>query len=190
MFAWRYNFTTSALFWLTLAVVFCTLAMKLIDNALVTSAAPAGIISFQLAGNLQQLNQIIAQWDSATQKLVMFQLGLDFLYLTIYSSFLYLVARRFQSKVHLPELSQRSVLKWFNGIPWLAICAGACDFVEDCFAVQLMFHLPDAAPEKMPQMISAVEWMWLFAVLKFIFLAVVFLYIIYYLIRYRMMLKR
>lgn len=51
-----------------------------------TSAAPAGIVSFELAGSEAQARAILDSWDAQTRGLADYSLRLDFLFLVAYST--------------------------------------------------------------------------------------------------------
>ena len=67
---------------LTLAL---TLALQIAGRPLQTAAAPQGIVSFELAGNLPAAQAIIASWNHAAQLHAAFSLGLDYLYMPLYA---------------------------------------------------------------------------------------------------------
>src|SRR2546422_3910151 len=61
-------------------------AAAVIDRPLETPAAPLGIISFELAGDLATARQMIASWDEPAREHALLGLGLDFLFLALYST--------------------------------------------------------------------------------------------------------
>lgn len=67
-----------------------TLGMMFVLNWLAvpleTEAAPYGIISYELAGSASRSAKIIASWDDTARQLAAFSLGLDFLFLVVYST--------------------------------------------------------------------------------------------------------
>src|SRR5437899_2321809 len=50
------------------------------------TAAPLGIISFELAGDLATARQMIGSWDEPAREHALLGLGLDFLFLALYST--------------------------------------------------------------------------------------------------------
>jgi hypothetical protein len=50
-----------------------------------TGAAPQGIISLQMAGNVTKASEMIASWDSKARLLAAFGLGLDYLFMPVYA---------------------------------------------------------------------------------------------------------
>jgi len=74
-------------FWPLLALTLAlSVVMSYIGRPLITSAAPSGIVSFELAGDVSQARQIIASWSDSARLYAAFGLGLDFLYLVTYST--------------------------------------------------------------------------------------------------------
>ena len=54
---------------------------------LTTPQAPAGIVSFELAGTMEHARAIMASWGERQRLLAAFGLGLDYLFLITYSTF-------------------------------------------------------------------------------------------------------
>ena len=67
----------------TLVLMF---VMNLAALPLETEAAPYGIISFELAGSAAKSYQIIASWDESARLHAAFNIGLDYLFLALYST--------------------------------------------------------------------------------------------------------
>jgi hypothetical protein len=63
-----------------------TAVMAVVDRPLRTSAAPRGIVSFELAGDAATSARIIDSWDERARRYAAFGLGLDFLFLCAYST--------------------------------------------------------------------------------------------------------
>ena len=63
-----------------------SVVMSIIGRPLTSSAAPSGIVSFELAGDITLARQIIQSWDESARLYAAFSLGLDFLYLVLYST--------------------------------------------------------------------------------------------------------
>ncbi len=62
------------------------MAMNSLGSGLNNPTAPMGIISFELAGTLENAERILSTWDAATLLRLSFSLGLDFLYLVVYAT--------------------------------------------------------------------------------------------------------
>jgi hypothetical protein len=98
---------------------------RALDTPLRTAAAPNGIVSFELAGNIKSAAEMLASWDTRAQLFAAFGLGLDYLFMPAYAlalSFGILLAASRHSG-------------WFAklGAPlgWLALAAAVFDAVEN-----------------------------------------------------------
>ena len=69
-----------------------TLVMLGLDRPLRTEAAPHGIVSFELAGDLESAQAMIAEWGDSGRLVAAFALGLDYLFLIAYAAALALGA--------------------------------------------------------------------------------------------------
>jgi hypothetical protein len=75
------------LFWLLLVGSILTMAFMNIQGApLVTSAAPLGIVSYELAGSPARMQAILDSWDEFARQSAAFNLGFDYLFMAIYST--------------------------------------------------------------------------------------------------------
>ncbi len=61
------------------------ISLQVIGGPLQTDAAPAGIISYELAGNLTNTRGMLDSWGSEGQVFAALSLGLDYLFLVAYS---------------------------------------------------------------------------------------------------------
>jgi hypothetical protein len=71
-----------ALFVVTIAVM---MSLNIIGRPLITKAAPRGIVSFEFAGNNKIAQGIIDSWGQKGQVYAGLSLGLDYLFLLLYS---------------------------------------------------------------------------------------------------------
>ena len=105
-------------------------------QALVTTAAPNGIVSFELARSLGRSSSILQSWSEHAQSVAMLMQGVDYLYLLIYpvwfSSLLYLLGSR------LGEGWQRAGC----AISWLVLLAIPLDAVENYALIQQLLYGP------------------------------------------------
>ena len=75
------------LFWSSLAAtILLMLVMNLVGAPLVTDPAPYGIVSFELAGNPAQAGAILDSWNQEDRLHAAFSLGLDYLFMVVYST--------------------------------------------------------------------------------------------------------
>jgi hypothetical protein len=108
-----------------------TLVLMVLMNAigapLITETAPSGIISYELAGSLQNAREIIASWDEPARIRAAFSLGLDFLFLAVYSTTIglgCLLAGNVLSRRSWPLVALSVPLAWGQ---WLAALADALE---------------------------------------------------------------
>jgi hypothetical protein len=74
------------LFWTFLAWTLILFAIfRPLGAPLTTSAAPAGIISFEFARTPENAQAMIASWDARAQLIAAFGLGFDFLFMPVYA---------------------------------------------------------------------------------------------------------
>ena len=71
-----------ALFAVTIVVI---VLMQIVSAPLITDAAPLGIVSFEFAGNLPNAEKIIGSWGQEERIYAGLSLGLDYLFLVLYS---------------------------------------------------------------------------------------------------------
>ncbi|MEW6030324.1 MAG: hypothetical protein ACOYZ8_08495 [Chloroflexota bacterium] len=58
---------------------------RVLDAPLRTPAAPNGIVSFELAGDIKPAAEILGSWDAGAQLSAAFGLGLDYLFMPAYA---------------------------------------------------------------------------------------------------------
>jgi hypothetical protein len=120
------------------------LILNLLGLPLNTPAAPYGIVSFELARNEAQASAILASWDQAARLRAAFSLGLDFLFIPLYTVALTLTclwAARFRRKRR--RFPSWLVLIGIPGIPlaWAQLGAGLLDMVENIALVRMLFGM-------------------------------------------------
>ena len=115
----------------TLAVM---ASLQLLGGPLVTEAAPAGIVSFEFAGDLATAREMVASWGPEGQIYAGLNLGLDYLFLALYPSAIglgcVLVAQRLPEKIK------------FLGVmlAWGQLAAGFLDAVENFALIQVLLE--------------------------------------------------
>ncbi|MGO1233656.1 MAG: hypothetical protein ACTMHG_08045 [Marinobacter sp.] len=102
------------------------IAMVAVNQPLQTSAAPQGMISFQLAGSAEQAHAIIRSWRSDTLPLAKLALWLDFLFVITYLAALLQLTRHFTRD--RPGVRERMIAR---GVRALFIIAGLSDVIEN-----------------------------------------------------------
>lgn len=159
-----------AFFLSTLAVMFC---MNLVGEALITTAAPYGIISFELAGSVEKTQRIIDSWDQDARLNAAFSLGFDYLFMVLYSTTIALACLWGGRVLHarnMPGYMIGILLAW--GV-WLA---AVLDGIEN-FALSLSLFNTPAAPWPQVALISAIlKFVLIFLGLIFTFFALIVRY--------------
>lgn len=54
-------------------------------NSIKTNAAPLGIISYELAGSIEEAHEILNSWSEPLKRIAAFNLGLDYLFIFAYT---------------------------------------------------------------------------------------------------------
>mgnify|MGYP007073227995 CR=1 FL=1 len=146
---------------LSLVVMFTLVSS---GGALRTDAAPQGIVTYELAGDGASMQSVLDSWDADTKVAAAFNLGLDYLYLCVYSTSIALgctlVATAGKAGRHF--LTLPGIV-----LAWLQFAAAGLDALEN-YALLQMLTGPVTAP------LTAMAW-WC-AVPKFIIVAVGIVY--------------
>ena len=91
-----------ALFISGLFTIIIFLTLGYFDRSLITENAPKGIISFEFAKNMDKSISIISSWDLSALVNAGLSLGIDFLFLVVYSIFFsiacYLIAQKYLNR--------------------------------------------------------------------------------------------
>ncbi|GMR09343.1 MAG: hypothetical protein BMS9Abin28_0161 [Anaerolineae bacterium] len=106
-----------------------------LNGPLRTEAAPAGIVSYELAGDVATANEILESWGATGRAYAGISLGLDFLFL-----FTYAIAIGLACVLLADRLTTRATFLSALGI-WLAwgmVAAGAFDFVENYGLIRVL----------------------------------------------------
>jgi hypothetical protein len=86
-FCWARESSRKGLFWaLAGLAVLAMVALQILDGPPKTDASPAGIVSFELAGNLSNSEKILNSWGPSAGVYAGLYRGLDFLFIAAYVS--------------------------------------------------------------------------------------------------------
>lgn len=136
------------MFLLTLAMM---VIMNLIGAPLINETAPLGIISYEFAGDVPTAQAIIDSWHPDAQMSASLSLGLDYLFLVVYSSAIALGC------LWSGELLRQ--INWPLGgiavlLAWLLWFAAIADAIENYALIRMLF---DSVVSPLPEvaMISA-----------------------------------
>jgi hypothetical protein len=124
---------------LALATAALSYALALIGEALITDAAPLGIVSFEFAGSGLRVERILSSWSSHARQQAMLSLGVDSLYLVLYPAFIALACVRVGIRLE-PSGSQLQRVGF--GLAWLVLLAAPLDAVENYALIRLVTDGP------------------------------------------------
>lgn len=126
---------------LVLLSLLLLIILNIIGLPLVTPAAPYGIISFELAQDEAHAIAVLASWDPPARLRAAFSLGLDFLFIPIYTAALTLTclwAARFRRERR--RFPYSLVMIGMPGIllAWAQMGAGLLDVVENISLLRML----------------------------------------------------
>lgn len=115
-------------------------ALNILDQPLRTEAAPYGIVSYELAGDVATAEAILASWDGRAKLYAAFGLGLDFLFMLTYSSTIALACIWASRSARMPLVLIRTgvLLAWGQ---WLA---AVFDAIENSALLTMLMRAPIA----------------------------------------------
>lgn len=129
------------IFWpLFLLTLLLLIVLNLLNSPLNNTQAPQGIISLELAGSQVVAESIVKSWDAIQQKIAAFGLGLDFLFIPVYSTALSLACVWTAA-----NLSARKVTFGVLGmlIAWLQWVAAILDGLENIALMNILIGNPN-----------------------------------------------
>ena len=120
------------------ALVFILMTvLRLLGATLNTPAAPMGIVSFELAGDLSTAQHILSEWDPQAQRYAALSLGIDFLFLFAYPLLIALLCHRVARPYPYQEASPVLPVAGIS-LAWLQFAAGGLDAVENTALIRLL----------------------------------------------------
>jgi hypothetical protein len=126
-------------FWMLLPFALLLMVIfSITGEPLITEASPLGLISFEVAGSVQEAENILAHWNPEAQKWAAFGLGLDFLYIPVYWTVLALgctMSAAALKRGNWPLSSIGVFLSWTQGI------AALLDIVENIALLTILFGM-------------------------------------------------
>ena len=111
--------------------------LNVLGGALQTGAAPLGILSFEFAGDRATALAIIDSWNERTRLLAGVNLGLDYLFLFLYS-------HAIAFGCWLTGQKRSSLLRWAYVLAALQMAAAVLDGIENFGLLQLLLGNPGA----------------------------------------------
>ena len=150
-------------FFVTVVVI---VGMQLLGQPLVTKAAPAGIVSFEFAGNVERSQAIMASWRHELRVFAGLNLGFDYVFMIAYGSTIglacVLAAKGWQDE--RPGLALMGFI-----LAWGSIVAAGFDAVENYALIRI---LVGSLNENWP---VVAKWC---AVVKFLLVGIGILYVL------------
>jgi len=124
---------TRRLCWLSLMLAFVTLCAPIaIDLHLRNPVSPQGIVSFELCAYTSSCRAIVEAWGPVGQVWAALSLGLDYLFMFLYSATIFLGLLLIVA--HVPERLKKFTL----GAAWAVWGAGAADALENYCLTQML----------------------------------------------------
>ena len=123
------------LFALVILAVLFSLVMQVVGAPLTTPPAPAGIVSFEFAGELGRARQIVASWDQRAQLHAALSLGLDYLYLVTYAVAIGTICLRLAAGWQTEQPGLARLGRWLGAGQGLA---ALLDSVENVALIRLL----------------------------------------------------
>jgi hypothetical protein len=155
-----------ALRWTGVATAALFVVLVLVDRAIEASGGP-GIVAFELAGSTDRVAEILGHWGQDGRAAARVSLGLDFLFLVAYATFLTLAV------LELRDVGRRrgwtAYARPATAIAFLPAVAAACDVVEN---LALLAMVQGEGTGRLPPTATA------FASAKFAALAIVVVYLL------------
>ena len=103
---------------------------------LTTEAAPYGVVSFELAGTVENTAGILASWDANARLRAAFGLGLDFLFMAAYAG---TIAFGCGMAARVLERKGWPLAAWGSFISWAVILAAFLDIIENIALTTIIF---------------------------------------------------
>jgi len=125
-----------SVFWILFTMTILTLiGMQITGNPLITDAAPGGIVTFELIGTFTGSQLIIESWQGSLMTYAGLNMGLDFLFLTLYGITIALGCLLIS--VRLPE-SWQTVKRIGFGLAVGVLFAAFLDIIENVALIKLL----------------------------------------------------
>jgi hypothetical protein len=150
---------------LTILLLGSSAWLAYMDRNLASTAAPNGIISFELAGSLERSQAILQSWSDQARSAALLIQGFDYLYLFIYPAWFSLVA--ISLGIRLGGRWQSAGL--LSG--WIVLVAAPLDAVENYALIQQLLHGANAAQTQLALWCALAKFALLAASATFILLA-------------------
>ena len=108
--------------------------MRFFDTPLRSDVAPNGIVSFELAKQLSVSESIINSWDTHARTNAGMSMGLDFLFLIVYASFIAILMHKLNEHVW----KSTKIYKLGTLLIWGVLLAALFDAIENIALIKLL----------------------------------------------------
>jgi hypothetical protein len=110
-------------------------SLQVLGKPLITAASPAGIISYEFAGDPEQARCMVESWGNEGRVYAGLNLGLDYLFLVSYG-----LAISLGCVLAAEKLSKRSSKLWSLGLilAWGQLCAALLDAIENYGLIRVL----------------------------------------------------
>jgi hypothetical protein len=171
LYAALHTATIASLFVVSMVPTFLLMLVQAVySRRLWTTAAPAGIVSLELAGTEARAGAIVASWDDGGRNAAISGLWLDFLYLLSYATTLVLGCA--WSARHIGRWSEGlSSLGWH--LAWLTVLAAIFDAVENVALLVQLYKKPRTPWPAVAFLCASAKFALLIVVVVFVFVGVV-----------------
>lgn len=146
-------------------VIICIAVLNYLDQFLINETCTGGIISFELAGDLETAGSYLNSWGEKGKIALSLGLGLDFLFPIAYVLLIGILIHKLNVKLW----SKSSFFSVGNGLIWAIFLAGTFDYIENIGLINLVLG-------NMEQIWVSVAFY--FASIKFLIIFTSFLYIL------------
>jgi hypothetical protein len=143
------------IFWsLLTATLGWMVMMQVVNSPLITPKAPQGIISLELAGSFGKVKWILAAWDVRAQKYAALGLGLDYVFMLLYSTTIAVACLWAGETLRAQRWPLGSL---GTGLAWGQWAAAILDAVENIALIALLFG--SLSFSRWPELASIYAWL-------------------------------
>ncbi len=124
-------------FWPLLGLTVLLMVVFAVTGApLTTEAAPYGVVSLELAGTVENAQQILNSWNGDAQIRAAFGLGLDYLFMVVYAS---TIAFGCGMTARVLERREWPLARWGTLLSWGVLLAAILDSIENFGLTAIIF---------------------------------------------------
>ncbi|MBL4604611.1 MAG: hypothetical protein JKY02_02815 [Flavobacteriaceae bacterium] len=150
---------------LLMLTVVCIVVLKYFDQFLMNETCTGGIVSFELAEDLETASAYLNSWGEQGRIAASMSMGFDFLFPIVYTSFIALLIHKLNVRLWI----NHAFFKVGNLLIWAIFVAGVFDYIENVALINLLLG-------NMDQFWVSVSYY--FATIKFSIIFIGFVYIL------------